>query len=221
MPRRILLGVVAAGVLALALGALLGRTSLAFTLGVQPGGPVIPVAPGQTACQAPIDVPSDAAFDQVAVPVGTYFKPGSPLVVTVADAGNRVVARGRLAGGYPDIAQRPLERIPLDRKVGAPRIAVCLKNAGPRKIALYGNGALASRTSAAFLDGKGLRYDISFSFERAPRSLASLLPAIARRAALWRFPGMPGWIYLLIGLAVLVGGPALLARALRSATPTS
>jgi hypothetical protein len=220
MPRRVLLGVVAAGVLALAVGAMLDRTTLAFTLGVQPGGPVVPLAPGQTACQEPIDVPANAAFDQVTVPVGTYFKPGSALAATVL-GGGRTLARGRLAGGYPDVGQRPLERIRLDRQVRAPTIAVCVKDVGPRPVALYGNGALAARTSAAYVDGNAVRYDIAFSFGRSPRSLASLLPAMASRAALWRLPGMPEWIYLVIALAVLLGGPALLARALRSATTTS
>ena len=221
MPRRALIAVCALAVAGLIAASLVHRTARAFTLGVQPGFAAVVLQPGQTGCQQPIDVPAHAAFDRVTVPVGTFFQKGSPLALTVRSASGATLARGRLAGGYPDVGKRPLERIVLDRRVSAPRIAVCVRNEGPRRVALYGNSALAARTSTATRAGQALPYDISFSFERPPRSLASLAGPMAERAALWRFPGMPAWIYLILALAIVVAVPALLVRALGAAIRAS
>jgi hypothetical protein len=120
--RAVVMGVTIAGVLGLALVALTQRTSLAFTLGVARASAVARLAPGEQACQRPIDVPSGAAFDRVALGVGTYGRAGSPLRLTVRRAsGGPALATGALAGGYPDVARRPVERVRLDRTVRAPR----------------------------------------------------------------------------------------------------
>src|SRR3954471_3763684 len=116
--RAVVLGVTVAGVLGLVLVAVMHRTSLAFTIGVGRAAAVARLAPGEQACQRPIDVPSRAAFDRVALGVGTYGAAGAPLRLTVrAASGARTLATGALAGGYPDIARRPVERVRLDRTV--------------------------------------------------------------------------------------------------------
>jgi hypothetical protein len=216
MPRRLLVGIVALAILVLGMFALLHRTSLAFTLGVAPGLVAAELPPGQTVCQMPIDV--RASFDSLTLVLGTYGRSGSPLEVTALGRHGEVLGRGRLPGGYPYIARRPLERgIRLDRTVAAPRIALCVRNAGRRRVALYGNGALAARASTAVLDGRDLNTDLAIRFERPPRPLASLTGAMAQRAALFRFPGLTPWIYIALALAVVLTGPWLLLRALRAA----
>jgi hypothetical protein len=217
MPRRVLLGVVAAGLVALAVVAVLQRTKLAFTLGVPRQLPAVALQSGHTGCQQPIDVPAHAAFDQVAVPVGTYHAVGSPLRLDVLDPQRRVLARGRLAGGYPDIGLRTVERIPLDRTVRAPAIAVCVRNLGPRPVALYGSVGLAAHDSQAVQDGRPLATDIAFVFERSPRSLAGLAGTIADRAALFRYAWLRGWVYFLLAAALVGVGTWLLTVALRAA----
>src|SRR3954454_20103313 len=113
--RLIVVGLTAAAVLALAIVAVAQRTSLAFTLGVARAAAVARLAPGEQACQQPIDVPSGGAFDRVALGVGTYRRPGPPLRLTVREAGgDRVLAAGTLAGGYPDVTR---QLIRLDRSV--------------------------------------------------------------------------------------------------------
>src|SRR3954449_868183 len=105
--RLIVVGLTAAAVLALAVVAVAQRTSLAFTLGVARAAAVARLAPGEQACQQPIDVPSGAAFDRVALGVGTSGRPGSPLRLTVREAGGgRVLSTGTLAGGRPGIPRR-------------------------------------------------------------------------------------------------------------------
>jgi hypothetical protein len=212
------LGVIAAGVVGLVLAATLHTTPLAFTLGVSPSAAVAPLAPGATACQRPIDVPAGGEFDAITAHVTTYGRPGPPLRAVVRRLGGGVLASGRLAGGYADYVRSPTQRIALDRRVPVGRISVCLRNRGPTNAALYGNGDLAARPSTGELDGKPLHYDLALEFQRSPRSIATLLPDMLSRAALFRFPWMGGWTYVVLIALVVLGGPWLLLRALRAAT---
>src|SRR5919112_2583529 len=128
------------------------------------------------------------------------------------------VASGAIAGGYPDVARRPVTRVRLDRTVRArQKISVCVENRGPGRIGVYGDADLAARTSTAVKDGRPLRRDVSLVFERAPRSVASEVPAALQRAALFRFPGLGAWAYVALGVLLVVGGPLLLIRAVRAA----
>src|SRR4051794_14920637 len=209
--RLIVVGLTAAAVLALAVVAVAQRTSLAFTLGVARAAAVARLAPGEQACQQPIDVPSAAAFDRIAL--GASGR--AALRLTVRGAGGGVLATGTLAGGSAGVARR----VRLDRTVrGSQRVAVCVENRGPGRVGVYGDADLATRTSTAAKDGRPLRRDLSLVFERAPRSVASEVPAILARAALFRFPGLGAWAYVVLGLLLAVGGPLLLIRAVRTAS---
>jgi hypothetical protein len=216
--RAVVLGVTVAGVLGLVLVALLQRTSLAFTPGVARATAVARLAPGEQVCQRPIDVPSGAAFDRVALGVGTYGAAGSPLRLTVRTPNGRTLATGTLPGGYPDVARRPVERVRLDRTVGAGRISVCVRNRGPRRVGVFGDADLAARASTAVEDGRPLRRDLSLVFEREPRSMAGEVPRMILRAALFRLPGVGAWAYVLLGGVLLLGGPWLLIRAVAAAS---
>jgi hypothetical protein len=215
--RLIVLGAVVAGVVVLALLAVSQRTSLAFTLGVIRSTPVVALDHGQRACQRPIDVPADTAFDRVALSVGTYRRPGSPLEVSVQDEGGRVVGRGQLAGGYPDIGRAPVHHVRLDRSVDAARITVCVSNQGTQRVAIYGNADAAARSSTAFKDGRPIKADLSLDFERGSRSVASEVPQLFARMALFRAPWLGAWAYWILAVALVGGAPWLLLRALRSA----
>src|SRR5689334_15636156 len=126
-----LLGVLAAGLIGLVLSAVLHRTPRAFTIGVSASAPVVALKPGDTVCQMPLDVPAGGAFDTVIARVGTYGRAGSALRVTVADLARRgrVIAEGRVPGGYGDITKQPVHAVRLSRTVSAPRIAVCVADA--------------------------------------------------------------------------------------------
>src|SRR3954471_7041453 len=89
--------VMAVGVLGFALFLVVRQTPKAFTVGVQSGAPAVVLRAGQTACQAPLDVPPGGAFDRVRLKVGTYFKAGPPLEVAVRrGVRGPVLARGVL-----------------------------------------------------------------------------------------------------------------------------
>ncbi len=215
--RLVVLAAMLVAVVGVAVIAVAQRTSLAFTIGVIRGAPAVTLEQGQRACQRPIDVPGGGAFDRVGLSVGTFQRAGSPLALSVLDERGRVLARGRLAGGYPDIASVPVHQVLLDRTVGHGRIAVCVSNQGARKIALYGNADAAARSSTAFKDGRPIKVDLSLEFERSSRSIASEVPRMLDRAALFRAPWVGAWAYWILAVALVVAGPWLVLRALRSA----
>jgi hypothetical protein len=96
------------------------------------------------------------------------------------------------------------------------RIAVCVANRGARRVAVYGNADAAARTSTAVKGGRRLGVDMSVVFERDARSLASQLPVMLSRAALFRLAGFGAWGYVVLG-ALLLAASWLLLRALESA----
>lgn len=221
--RRSALIVLAAGfvlgVAGLLLAAALDDRRLAFTLGVQPTQVAAVLQRGDTACQGPIDVPADAR--SLRFPVGTFRAPGPQLEVSVRTTAG-IAGVDTIPAGYRDNSTVPAS--PAGVESGR-RIAVCVRNAGPRKVALYGGALQAARTSALGVRGRDARTDLTLVFERAePRSMLSALPDAISRAALFR----PGWVStgLLWALAILLvtAFPAALLAALRTSptgTPSS
>jgi hypothetical protein len=109
----------------------------------------------------------------------------------------------------------------LDKKIGAGTrgLSVCVANAGPNRMALYGNGDAAAPGSTATLNGKGMGVDIDMSFERKPRSYASELGTILSRAVLFRSPRLGDTVYFLVLLLLVAGAVAGVAVAVRSVDP--
>jgi hypothetical protein len=202
---------------ALAVAATARRTNLAFTLGVNSTAAVVKLGHGQEVCQLPIDVPRGGSFDRVTFKAGTFRRPGPRLDVTVRDAGGRALARGTLRAGYPDIAAAPTQTVRLNRTVGPSRVAVCFENRGRHSVALYGGVAAAARSSTAVVDGQSQPVDLELHFTRSSRSLASLVPEMFHRAALFGFEWEGGWTYFALALLLVVGGPLLLVRAVTAA----
>jgi len=221
MRSRAAIGVVA--VLAVGLVGLLALgltrgSGLVYSLGATPSAPLVPIPPGSVACQKPIGVPDGAAFDRVAATLGTYFKPGPEVRVEVRDfSTGRRLAGGRLPGGYPDIAQAPQHVIEVGRVATLAPIEVCLRNAGSRPVAVYGQPAIASPRTYATLDGKKLQFDMAITLNREKRSLIALLPTMAQRASLFRAGWVGPFTYLALALLVLIAVPVLLTRGLARA----
>jgi len=230
--------VVVAGVIAVLIVGATKTDGVAQTLGVAPVGPVSLLnGGGHQICQRPIGVASD--FDAVRFTLGTSAKPAPAVTVTVRSLpGRSVLGSGRLQAGY-DVGGRQTVRV--GHVAAGPDIELCFRNAGPARVALYGddlNGSACTptgprsgftdkncvpgsvrptlSTSAPFVNGKPLGSDISADFLRdQKRSLLSQLPDMLRRASLFR-PGFVGpalWWVLLLGW--LVAAPAGLAYALR------
>jgi hypothetical protein len=203
------------GALALTVVVVRDRTTLAFSLGTTTSTIAVILEPRSTACQAPIDVPSYGRFDRLVVQVGTYGASGPSLAVVVRDGSGRNVARGRLPGGYPDVGQAPRHVVVLD---GSPRgrgLAVCLTNHGSTRVAIYGSGDNASKSSTATLDGKRVGRDMNIEFRRPGRTFASIFGSILDRAVLWRAPRLTGPVYGALLVALVVGAGTALMIATR------
>jgi hypothetical protein len=209
----------------LAAAAATGDRAQAFTLGVA-RSTATELKPRKTVCQTPVTVPGDAAFDGVTLAIGTERRPGPRLDVVVREVAaddpsartGAALARGSLAGGYPDVDRAPehtvwFERVPAERTV-----AVCFENRGTRSAFIYGDADAASRSTTALVEGEPAGADLALEFERRdPRSLASLIPAMLDRAALFRAQWLGAWTYWLLGALVVLAVPALLVGALRAA----
>ena len=162
---RWFVGIVLIGLLAGVLTTLIVRPSLAFTLGVTRASVAAEVKPRQEVCQRPIQIPADGEFDRVGFSLGTYFRPGPPVTLSVHDDRNgRVLATAKLRGGYPDIADAPRHVLDLGKTIETERpIRVCLANTGTRKVAVFGNANVANRPSGAFMRGKELPSDLDLT----------------------------------------------------------
>ena len=203
------------GVLALGLTR---SSALVYSDSVAKAVAVGPIQPGQRACQGPFVLPDDVEFDRVAITIGTYFKQGSAVRVEVVDdRTGRRLGEGRLPAGYPDIAQAPEHVVPVGRVASAEPLRVCFVNEGDGRLAIYGQPTIASPTTNGTVDGKPIPYDFAVELRDGGRSLIALLPTMAERAAVFRAGWVTPLVYLLLGLALLIGAPLLLARGLARA----
>jgi hypothetical protein len=157
--------------------------------------------------------PGGDEFDRVGFSVASL---DSPVRAAVVDArSNRTLASGRLAagGGGPAHVVR----------VGGVRtrapVQVCIVNDGTKTLSLYGQVAAASSHTTGTLNGSDAGVDFAFTLRREPRSMISLLPTMADRAALFRAGWVTPAVYLVLALLILVIAPLLLMRGLgRAAT---
>jgi len=203
-----LLVTAAAGLALLGLVGASDKRDLAFTLGVVPTIPATELRPGAAVCQAPIAVPD--AFSGV-----TVRADGQPLVVSVIGIpSGRVLGSGHVPVG----PTRPSDRTASVGEIGAAqKIGVCVRNAGIRRAAVYGNTLAAAPLSGAAIGHRQLQTDVALVFRDDRRSMLAWLPRVFERASVFR-PGFAGaWLFWVLALAVLTGVPLLLARALRDA----
>lgn len=216
MRRAATISVVAAVVVGLAMLATVAVTDerdLAFAFGVAPLRVAAVMQPGEEACQRPVRVAAD--FAAVRFQVGTFMRAGVPLDVSIRRR-KRTLARGQLDGGYSDISQ-PVTR--LDREIEeGEQVAVCIRNTGHRRIALFGGGEPAKERSGVSVDGDRRDSDLTLDFVRAePQSAAATIPAMARRAGAFTAGWMATWMYWVVGALVLIGVPVCSVCAVRSA----
>ena len=212
--RAVLLAFLA-GVVTLLVVAATDQRELAFSLAVRASEPGILLQSGQEACQHDIDV--EVPFDRVTLLLATYFQPGPRLEFRVLDhSSGTVVATGVLPDGYPDskISGATLSRlVPTGRHVD-----ICMKDVGPRRVALFSGPGTDNEPSYATLDGRPIQFDILIDFIRPHRrSALSLIPDMFDRAALFHPRWVGAWTFWLLAAVLLVAVPALLCRAVRAA----
>jgi len=191
------------------------ESRLVYSIGTGALGPVADVKPGGgEVCKGPLAPPPEA-FDRVVFTVGTYFRSGPPLEVLVRSVrSGRVLGRGRLAGGYPDIARAPEHSVPVGELTPREPVDICVRNPGRRRVALYGAPGLSHRTSSLTADGTPINSDVAVRLERGDaRSLLTRLPRVFEHAATFKAGWIGAWTFWLLALAVATAVPALLALA--------
>jgi hypothetical protein len=218
MPRAALAfaATVAVGVVALLLVGLVERRDEAFTLGVTQAGVAAAVEPEQRVCQGPIE--ATEAFDAIELRIGTYRGRGVPFdVAVVAPEGSPRYGVGRQGGDYAD---NDLLTVPIGHVQQGARFSVCLTNTGDRRLAVYGNAAVANAASAAYLGRTQLPSDLSIVFLRDERrSLLSLASDMVDRMSLFHGAWVEPWLDWLLLALVLLAVPAVLALGLLRARP--
>jgi hypothetical protein len=218
-PRTALLVTVAVGVVAFVLVAAVRGGSVVFSLGVTNNAAVVTLDGGDRFCQRRISPPESGDFDRVQMTLGTFGRRGPRVAVSVEDEAGRVLARGVLEAGYPDIDRAPRHTVTLDHAVPTSEgMAVCFKNAGRQKVAWYGAGDAASVPTTAVLDnGDAPGVDVNLVFLGDRRSYLSRLDGILERARLFRAgPLLPGWAYLLVIVGFVGAAAAGLVAAVGS-----
>lgn len=209
-PRTAFVGTIALGILAFALVALLRGGSVVFSLGVPNNAAAVTLDGGDGFCQRRISPPDTGEFDRIQMTLGTFTRKGPRVTASVRDRAGRVLARGVLPAGYPDITRAPRQVVALDRSVQTSEgMSVCFENEGRRKVAWYGAADGASVPTTVVLDdGQTPGVDVNLIFLGEKRSYLSRIGEIAERARLFRAgPLLPGWAYLLV-IVGLAGGAA-------------
>ena len=179
------------GIGGLAVVAATDERRLAFTLGAAPQWPVAVLHRTQVACQRDVDVA--APFDRVEILLGTFSRPGPPLEVSVLETGTgHRIAAGSLPAGAAD--NRPAG---VQISSGVParrRVAVCVRNDGPGRVALYGGPETDAPASTAYVGVFPVTGDLRMTFYRdEPRSALALAPDMLERASVFRPAPIGAW----------------------------
>jgi hypothetical protein len=142
--------------------------------------------------------------------VGTYKRPGPPLVLTVSAPGFRSVTRQ--PGGYADNSRLALATKPPPR---ATLVTACIKNGGDHKIALYSADDRSRSRASVEIAGRSVRATPAFSFwEVKPASIADRAGVTVERIATFRGFLGHAWIVWVLLVLFCVGMPVALAIAL-------
>ena len=210
---RTFLLVVLAGFVLLLVIALADRRG--YRLSVHSDSQVL-VAPGQERCSSLIRPPG-AGADRVRFWVrASGGGPVPPIVVFV----RRSRTAQTLADGSVDAGPPGARTVGLRGSVaGSRKVVACFLNAGARPAILTPAPGTPTRVTVERSDALADYGDIGLQLHRSDnRSLLGLLPDVFDRASLFRPGWVGGWTYWLLLVALVIGAPVLLSRALASAS---
>lgn len=167
----------------------------------------IPMKPTDYVCWDSLAISTDT--DAVAFGVGTYFRPGQPLLLELNGPG--LHERSRVPGGYRDNAVVEFDIPRPKREVLA---GACVTNMGRRKVALYATSREhEAARPAASVSGVSTQHEPAFVLvEREETSLLSRIPDALDRAGLF---APLGWVTWPLFILALIAIPALALLALR------
>jgi hypothetical protein len=164
---------------------------------------LLEVGPGQTACTRGIVLDSDAEV----LRLNPVARGGAPVPIGVRLTGPgyasvHTLSHYAAAGGLVDVPiARPARTLPA---------TLCLSNRGTRAFALGSSTERRTRSrTVTEVAGRPVPNDPTIQLlRREPRSFASLLPTLLRRAATFK-PGFAGpWLFWALALLLVLGLPA-------------
>jgi hypothetical protein len=149
------------------------------------------------------DVAMEPHAGQARFVTGSYGRAGPALELRISGPGYRV--RRHIAAGYPDNHSHV---VAID---GPPRnmlVTVCIRDQGPRKVALYGANDRARSRVQVTNDGvrEGVAPQLAF-YEARPASIADRLGSVVERLAAFRAFLGHTWLVWLLALLSLIGVP--------------
>ena len=174
--------------------------SSSFSIDVDPSSAVATLAPGHEACEGPIQTLGPIGYITLwATPVAG---PGPALSVTVREAygTHSMLAAARVPAGYlgpsaPEPALSPA--VP-----SGTTISVCLRSDGPSRVNLIGD-IPNTRSGVLTVDGQREQDVLAHFLRPQPVTLLSQLPAIFRRAALFRPSWVGPWTFWVLAVMLL------------------
>jgi hypothetical protein len=180
---------------------LLGKAPRRSGSNLTPNGSfVAALGAGQQTCQEGELLPADTSAMRATL--GTYGKPGPPLVVTLTGSHGEPLSSGELQGGWGQgVVPIPIRHV----STASDGVRVCLRDRGPGGIAIA--GALPDPGLHMDVAGKTIEGRLRYDYVRPGReSLLALLPTIAYRSTIAKAPLVRHWAWegalLLMALAV-------------------
>jgi hypothetical protein len=169
---------------------------------------LVVLRPNQNLCMT--DVALSAQARQMRFDVGTFFRPGPALRVTVRAPGYS--ARAAVRGGYAD---NTTVTVPVPPPRSSRLATVCVRNSGRRRFALYAASDSARSRVQPFVDGKPQPATPALRFDEAhPVSFADRAGVTAGRIAVFRGFLDHSWIVWALVVLLVVGVPILMLGAL-------
>jgi hypothetical protein len=157
------------------------------------------------------DVAIEPHGDQARFRVGTYFKPGPPLVLTIRGSGGYSSVT-RIRAGFADNAYL---HVPVRPPPRAQLVTVCLRNLGRLKISVYSAFGRSGSRANVTIDGRRVGPTPTFAFyESRPVSIGDRLSTIVERMATFRGVFGHPWLFWALIALFVAGVPLLMGVAL-------
>lgn len=166
------------------------------------------LGPHQHMCMR--DIAADPHGNQARFKVGTFHRPGPPLLLTIRGAGYSVAAP--VAAGFEDNATL---QVPIKPPPRAELVTICIRNDGRKHITLYSASGRSRSRALVYIQGKRVLPAPNFAFyEAKPVSIGDRIATTVDRIATFRGPFSHAWVIWALVVLLVAGVPLAVGAAL-------